>query len=120
MLFVAGSNEFERDQRTLNRAFDCDASVLKDTFMVIILMIFCCDLDDMSIKLWDWDKRWQNIQTFEGHGHYVMQIVINPKDNNQFASASLDKTVKVHRLHGSPLFSMTIISSCYLLFRARH
>jgi len=51
--------------------------------------------DDMSIKLWDWDKKWQNIQTFEGHGHYVMQIVINPKDNNQFASASLDKTVKV-------------------------
>ena len=49
----------------------------------------------MSIKLWDWDKKWQNIQTFEGHGHYVMQIVINPKDNNQFASASLDKTVKV-------------------------
>ena len=51
--------------------------------------------DDMSIKLWDWDKKWQNVQTFEGHGHYVMQIVVNPKDNNQFASASLDKTVKV-------------------------
>ena len=54
--------------------------------------------DDMSIKLWDWDKKWQNIQTFEGHGHYVMQIVVNPKDNNQFASASLDKTVKVRRM----------------------
>lgn len=24
-----------------------------------------------------------------------MQIVINPKDNNQFASASLDRTIKV-------------------------
>lgn len=32
---------------------------------------------------------------FEGHTHYVMQIVINPKDNNTFASASLDRTVKV-------------------------
>ncbi|PAA65657.1 hypothetical protein BOX15_Mlig008776g2, partial [Macrostomum lignano] len=54
--------------------------------------------DDMLIKLWDWDKRWACAQTFEGHTHYVMQIVINPKDNNQFASASLDKTVKVWQL----------------------
>ena len=51
--------------------------------------------DDMLIKLWDWDKKWQCIQTFEGHTHYVMMIALNPKDNNQFASASLDRTVKV-------------------------
>lgn len=51
--------------------------------------------DDMLIKLWDWDKKWSCSQVFEGHTHYVMQIVINPKDNNQFASASLDRTIKV-------------------------
>lgn len=49
----------------------------------------------MLIKLWDWDKKWSCSQVFEGHTHYVMQIVINPKDNNQFASASLDRTIKV-------------------------
>lgn len=49
----------------------------------------------MSIKLWDWDAKWALKQTFEGHIHYVMQIAINPKDNNTFASASLDRTVKV-------------------------
>lgn len=49
----------------------------------------------MLVKLWDWDKKWACSQVFEGHTHYVMQIVINPKDNNQFASASLDRTVKV-------------------------
>ncbi|EDO47813.1 predicted protein [Nematostella vectensis] len=54
--------------------------------------------DDMLIKLWDWDKKWQCTQVFEGHTHYVMQIVINPKDNNQFASASLDRTIKVWQL----------------------
>ncbi len=32
---------------------------------------------------------------FEGHSHYVMQVVFNPKDTNTFASASLDRTVKV-------------------------
>ncbi|KAK7882773.1 hypothetical protein WMY93_028947 [Mugilogobius chulae] len=54
--------------------------------------------DDMLIKLWDWDKKWICCQVFEGHTHYVMQIVINPKDNNQFASASLDRTIKVWQL----------------------
>ncbi|XP_033487297.1 coatomer subunit beta'-like [Epinephelus lanceolatus] len=54
--------------------------------------------DDMLIKLWDWDRKWTCSQVFEGHTHYVMQIVINPKDNNQFASASLDRTIKVWQL----------------------
>lgn len=51
--------------------------------------------DDMLIKLWDWDKGWQCTQIFEGHSHYVMQLVFNPKDTNTFASASLDRTIKV-------------------------
>eukprot|EP01114_Cavostelium_apophysatum_P002894 TRINITY_DN1259_c0_g1_i4.p1 TRINITY_DN1259_c0_g1~~TRINITY_DN1259_c0_g1_i4.p1 ORF type:complete len:752 (-),score=191.69 TRINITY_DN1259_c0_g1_i4:1154-3091(-) len=51
--------------------------------------------DDMLIKLWDWDKNWQNTQVFEGHSHYVMMVTINPKDTNTFASASLDRTIKV-------------------------
>nr|CAG4651606.1 EOG090X01FO [Triops cancriformis] len=54
--------------------------------------------DDMTIKLWNWEKSWACQQTFEGHTHYVMQIVINPKDNNTFASASLDRTIKVWQL----------------------
>lgn len=52
-------------------------------------------IDDMLIKLWDWEKKWQCSQVFEGHSHYVMMVVLNPKDNNQFASASLDRTIKV-------------------------
>jgi len=54
--------------------------------------------DDMHIKLWDWDKKWTCTQVFEGHTHYVMQVVFNPKDNNTFASASLDWLVKVWQL----------------------
>lgn len=51
--------------------------------------------DDMLIKLWDWEKGWICTQIFEGHSHYVMQVTFNPKDSNTFASASLDRTVKV-------------------------
>lgn len=63
--------------------------------------------DDMLIKLWNWEKNWTCIQVFEGHNHYVMQVVINPKDNNTFASASLDKTVKVWQL-GSTVPNFTL------------
>ena len=51
--------------------------------------------DDMSIKLWDWEHNFDCIQTFEGHSHYVMMVKINPIDTNTFASASVDKTIKV-------------------------
>merc|ERR1740121_501530 len=49
----------------------------------------------MSIKLWDWEKNWQNTQTFEGHAHYVMMVNWNPKDVTIFASCSLDRSIKV-------------------------
>ncbi|KAG8531706.1 uncharacterized protein KY384_003338 [Bacidia gigantensis] len=51
--------------------------------------------DDMTIKLWDWDKGWKCVQVYEGHSHYVMSMAINPKDTNTFASACLDRTVKI-------------------------
>eukprot|EP01004_Peranema_trichophorum_P003013 NODE_202_length_3244_cov_63.779558_g175_i0.p1 GENE.NODE_202_length_3244_cov_63.779558_g175_i0~~NODE_202_length_3244_cov_63.779558_g175_i0.p1 ORF type:complete len:1006 (+),score=232.17 NODE_202_length_3244_cov_63.779558_g175_i0:275-3019(+) len=54
--------------------------------------------DDMTVKLWDWSKGWQNTMVFEGHTHYVMGVVFNPKDPNTFATASLDKFVKVWNL----------------------
>ncbi|XP_020244249.1 coatomer subunit beta'-1-like isoform X2 [Asparagus officinalis] len=57
--------------------------------------------DDMLIKLWDWEKGWMCTQIFEGHTHYVMQVTFNPKDTNTFASASLDRTIKIWNL-GSP------------------
>ncbi len=44
---------------------------------------------------------------FEGHTHYVMQVVFNPKDSNTFASASLDRTIKVWSL-ASPVPNYTL------------
>jgi len=63
--------------------------------------------DDMTIKLWDWDKQWKCVQVFEGHSHYVMGLAINPKDTNTFASACLDRTVKIWSLGSStPNFTL--------------
>lgn len=46
-------------------------------------------------------------QIFEGHQHYVMSIAFNPKDANTFASACLDKTVKIWSL-GSKVPNFTL------------
>jgi coatomer subunit beta' len=63
--------------------------------------------DDMTIKLWDWEKNWKCIQVFEGHTHYIMNLAFNPKDSNTFASACLDRTVKVWTL-SSPQANFTL------------
>ena len=65
--------------------------------------------DDMTIKLWDWERNWRLVQTFEGHTHFVMSLCFNPKDSNSFASASLDRTVKVWTL-GSPMANFTLMA----------
>jgi coatomer subunit beta' len=40
--------------------------------------------DDMVARLWNWESggpngTWQCTQIYEGHSHYVMQAVFNPK-----------------------------------------
>ncbi|KAJ4851003.1 Coatomer subunit beta' [Turnera subulata] len=57
--------------------------------------------DDKLIKIWDWEKDWECTRSFEGHSHYVMQAVFDPKDTNFFASASLDSTIKIWNLGSS-------------------
>ncbi|KAM0917155.1 hypothetical protein ACQ4PT_009707 [Festuca glaucescens] len=51
--------------------------------------------DDRLIKLWDWAKGWECIQTFQGHYNNVTHVMFDPRDSNRFLSASLDRTVKI-------------------------
>ncbi|KAJ1429085.1 WD40/YVTN repeat-like-containing domain superfamily [Sesbania bispinosa] len=50
--------------------------------------------DDMLISF-GIGRRLDLYPDIEGHSHYVMQVTFNPKDTNTFASASLDRTIKV-------------------------
>ncbi|KAM0826995.1 hypothetical protein ACQ4PT_068486 [Festuca glaucescens] len=50
--------------------------------------------DDHMIKLWDWGNGWKCTE-FGGHTDRVMQVTVNPDNNDSFASASLDGTVKI-------------------------
>eukprot|EP00920_Eleutheroschizon_duboscqi_P025546 GHVT01062852.1.p1 GENE.GHVT01062852.1~~GHVT01062852.1.p1 ORF type:complete len:966 (-),score=220.35 GHVT01062852.1:995-3892(-) len=51
--------------------------------------------DDMTVKLWDWERDFCRVASFEGHAHYIMMVAWNPKDPHLFASASLDRSIKV-------------------------
>ncbi|CRG96603.1 beta subunit of coatomer complex, putative [Plasmodium gallinaceum] len=51
--------------------------------------------DDMTIKLYDYENNFEKLCSFENHIHYVMMCKFNPKDTYIFASASLDKTIKI-------------------------
>ncbi|KAF3827172.1 hypothetical protein GH733_002658 [Mirounga leonina] len=99
---------WNHETQTLVKTFEvCDLPVRAAKFVARKNWVVTGAVNDMLIKLWDWDKKWSCSQVFEGHTHYVMQIVINPKDNNQFASASLDRTIKVWQLgSSSPNFTL--------------
>ncbi|KAJ2786122.1 Coatomer subunit beta' [Coemansia javaensis] len=109
---VAGSDDMQLRVFNYNTheriaAFDAHQDYIRCIAVHPTLPYVLTGSDDMSIKLWDWEKGWKCIQMFEGHAHFVMGLAFNPKDSNTFASASLDKTIKVWSL-GSPTPNYTI------------
>ena len=82
----------------LVKAFEAHSDYIRGLAVHPTLPYVLSCSDDMLIKLWDWDKGWACTQVFEGHSHYVMAVSWNPKDTNTFASASLDRTLKVWSL----------------------
>nr|XP_022901859.1 coatomer subunit beta' [Onthophagus taurus] len=103
---VAGSDDMQIrvfNYNTLDRvhSFEAHSDYVRSIVVHPTQPYILTSSDDMQIKLWNWDKSWACQQVFEGHSHYVMQIAINPKDNNTFASASLDRTIKVWQLGAS-------------------
>ena len=77
------------------KEFEAHADYIRSLEVHPTLPYVLSSSDDMTIKLWDWDRGFDCTQMFEGHAHYVMQVKINPKDTNTFASASLDTSIKV-------------------------
>ncbi|KAG1840310.1 coatomer WD associated region-domain-containing protein [Suillus tomentosus] len=110
--FVAGSDDFQLRVFNYNThekvvAFEAHPDYIRCLTVHPTASIVLTGSDDMTIKAWDWDKQWKCIQVYEGHTHYIMNITFNPKDSNTFASACLDRTVKMWSL-GSPTANFTM------------
>ncbi|TPX41461.1 hypothetical protein SeMB42_g00769 [Synchytrium endobioticum] len=100
---IAGSDDmhlrvFNYNTHEKVTAFEAHADYIRSLAVHPTLPYVLSGSDDMLIKLWDWDKGWKNAMVFEGHTHYVMMVAFNPKDSNTFASASLDRSLKVWSL----------------------
>ncbi|KAF8627949.1 hypothetical protein AX17_006102 [Amanita inopinata Kibby_2008] len=104
--FVAGSDDFQLRIFNYNThekvaAFEAHPDYIRCLAVHPTASVVLTGSDDMTIKAWDWDKGWRNIQIYEGHTHYIMALAFNPKDANTFASACLDRTVKMWSLSSS-------------------
>ncbi|KAH8092503.1 coatomer beta [Cristinia sonorae] len=111
--FVAGSDDFQLRVFNYNThekvaAFEAHPDYIRCLTVHPTLSVVLTGSDDMTIKAWDWDKQWRCIQTYEGHTHYIMNIAVSPKDQNTFASACLDRTVKFWSLGGSSNANFTM------------
>ncbi|EIN11093.1 coatomer beta' subunit [Punctularia strigosozonata HHB-11173 SS5] len=110
--FVAGSDDFQLRVFNYNthekvHAFEAHPDYIRCLTVHPTASIVLTGSDDMTIKAWDWEKNWKCVQVYEGHTHYIMNIAVNPKDGNTFASSCLDRTVKMWSL-GSPHANFTM------------
>jgi len=110
--FVASSDDMRVRVYNYNtmekiKEFEAHSDYIRYVEVHPTLPYFLTSSDDMTIKCWDWDRNFDCTQFFEGHAHYVMMVKFNPKDTNTFASASLDRSIKVWGL-GSPLPHYTL------------
>ncbi|EJD51286.1 Coatomer, beta' subunit [Auricularia subglabra TFB-10046 SS5] len=110
--FVAGSDDFQLRIFNYNThekvtAFEAHPDYIRCLTVHPTASILLTGSDDMTIKAWDWERGWKCVQVFEGHTHFIMNLTFNPKDTNTFASACLDRTVKIWNLSsGTANFSL--------------
>ncbi|GAA5949972.1 hypothetical protein JCM10213_004272 [Rhodosporidiobolus nylandii] len=110
--FVCGSDDFHLRIFNYNTgekvaAFEAHPDYIRCLAVHPTQPLVLTGSDDMTIKLWNWEQGWKCTQVYEGHTHYIMNIAFNPKDSNTFATACLDRTVKVWSL-GSPTANFTL------------
>lgn len=104
---VCGSDDkfirvFDHDTTEEVKAFEAHEDFIRSFAVHPTLPYLLSGSDDKLIKVWDWEKDWTCAQVFDGHAHYVMQVVFDPNlDSLAFASASLDKTIKIWSLGAS-------------------
>lgn len=92
---------YNYNTQELVHAFEAHSDYIRGLAVHPTLPLVLSCSDDFSLKLWNWDKQWKLERQFDGHSHYVMGCEFNPRDPQQFASASLDRTVRMWSINSA-------------------
>ncbi|KTF89049.1 hypothetical protein cypCar_00021371 [Cyprinus carpio] len=105
---------WNHETQTLVKTFEvCDLPVRAAKFVARKNWVIT-GADDMQIRIFNYNTL-ERVHMFEAHSDYIRCIAVHPtqpyiltsSDNNQFASASLDRTIKVWQLgSSSPNFTL--------------
>ncbi|CAN1190763.1 Coatomer subunit beta'-3 [Linum perenne] len=92
---------YDEESFDLVKEFEAHQDFIRSVCVHPTLPVLISASDDKAVKQWDWEKDWECTHVYEGHSHYVMQVVFNPVDPESFATASLDNSVKLWNLGSS-------------------
>ena len=103
---VVGSDDmmirvYNYNTMTLEKSFTAHLDYIRDIQVHPTLPYILTCSDDSTIKCFNYEANFAEIICYKGHNNAVMNIAINPKDTNIFATASLDGTVKVWGLNSN-------------------
>ena len=77
------------------KEFEAHQDFIRSIVCHLKLPMFLSSSDDNTIKLWDAEKDFKLIRTYDEHKDFVMKLAINLKDYSMFASGSTDKKIKI-------------------------
>ena len=77
------------------KEFEAHDDYIRSIVCHLKLPMFLSSSDDSTIKLWDVDKDFKLVRTYDEHKDFVMKLAINLKDYSMFASGSTDKKIKI-------------------------
>ena len=77
------------------KEFEAHQDFIRSIVCHLKLPMFLSSSDDNTIKLWDAEKDFKLIRTYDEHKDFVMKLAINLKDYSMFASCSTDKKIKI-------------------------
>ncbi|KAM0924348.1 hypothetical protein ACQ4PT_004972 [Festuca glaucescens] len=106
-----GIHVYSYDQNDHVKSFDAHDSSI--TTLAVhpahpLILSSSSEDDDHLIKLWDWDNGWNCTRTFKGHTDRVTEVICNPEDEDSFASASWDGTVKIWSICSNKVITLIL------------
>lgn len=123
---VIGSDDqmirvYNYNTMALEKSFVAHDDYIRDILVHPTLPYILTCSDDTTIKCFNFEANFTETIVFRGHVNAVMSLSLNPKDQNLFASASLDGTVKVWGLNSNSAHytleghEAGVCTVCYLL-----